>query len=99
MNEKLSAAEYLRHVVPVMRELGIVSYRGIVLGPEPPKAVQLAAKLEQEPDRPELRQELAEELQRQKVARARDEMRLTLGATGRDYTDEQIDALIGPIAS
>jgi hypothetical protein len=86
-------------LVDSMRRLGVVSAFGIVLGPEPTKAAQLekAAELATPAEQARLNKELAEEKRRLRIEKAREEMRLQLGAVGgHDYTDKQIDIYIDP---
>ena len=82
-------------LVTSMRELGVVSAFGVLLGPPPSKGESAAARL----DRLEREggQELAEERLRVRREEAREHLRLELGASGRTYSDEQLDAMIGRI--
>lgn len=88
----------LEGLVSSMRRLGVVSAFGVVLGPEPTRAEDLAraASAAGDTERPKMTQELAEELRRVRIERAREDMRDTLAATGRDYSDEDIDRLLDP---
>jgi hypothetical protein len=76
-----------------MRELGVLSCDGIVLGPEPTLAARVAYA---PPDiKPALTQELAEEMRRTRLASLRAGVRDML-PNGYDYSDEQIDRYIDP---
>lgn len=86
-------------LVDSMRTLGVVSAFGVVLGPPPAKVVALekAAETAAPGDRERLNKELADEEHRLRVERARADMRLQLAASGREYSDEEIDHLTGPV--
>lgn len=93
------AVEYLRAVVPVMRELGVAVFGDVELGLPPAKTAVLEAQAERAApaEQERLNKELAEERRRQRIDEARAEMRLTLAHTGRSYTDAEIDQFLGPI--
>jgi hypothetical protein len=74
----------LEVIVSKMRALGVVSACGITLGPEP------------KPPAPPERPLTPEEKKEARIAEARDEMRAKLYATGREYTDAEIDRLLDP---
>jgi hypothetical protein len=82
----------LRALVPVMRELGVVSCCGIVLGPAPARLDQLRDGLVLE-ESPGERERLEREARRQAVFQ---EYRDKLAATGREYTDAQLMQFIPP---
>jgi hypothetical protein len=82
----------LTDLVRCMRDLGVVSAFGVVLGPPPPRAQEIAVALRDAPPEKaaELTQELAAELRTQRISDALDEVREKLAATGREYTDEEL---------
>ena len=80
----------LRALVAVMRDLGVVSCDGIVLGPAPTRLEQLRHAPEQDPGE---RQRLERLARREAVLQ---EYRDKLAATGREYTDAQLMAFIPP---
>jgi hypothetical protein len=82
MSEYHISPERFGEVVRMMRDLGVVQAFGIILGPAPRPA---PSPEEEKRDR---RQERIDE--------ARAEVRIQLAATGHDYTDAQIDALLEP---
>jgi hypothetical protein len=80
-------------LVTSMRELGVVSAFGVVLGPPPTAADRLKAAER----KPVSTQEAAEERLRLRREEAREHLRLELAASGRIYSDEQLDEMIGPL--
>lgn len=76
-----------------MREVGALQAFGVVLGPPPSRVETLAASVARGDSEP---QELAEERRRARVEAAREEKRLELAATGRSYSDEEIDRFLDP---
>jgi hypothetical protein len=74
----------LTALVAEMRALGVTKAFGVELGPAP--------HLPPPPERPLT----PEEKKEARIAEARDEMRARLFATGKEYTDEQIDRLLDP---
>ncbi len=88
------SAPEVAELARVMRELGILQACGVVLGPPPPRAEAIAAAVARGDAEP---QELAEEKRRARIEDARGEKRLELAATGRTYSDEEIDRFIDPM--
>ena len=58
----------IRAVVSLMRELVVIQMDGIILGPAPARVVALQHAAEREPEKPELKQELAEALRNERIA-------------------------------
>jgi hypothetical protein len=92
------APKDLAALVQTMRDLGVVQAFGVVLGPEPPKVVKLAAEMrEATPERAaQLAQEVAAELREARIREALDEVRDKLAATGREYTYDELKRFIPP---
>ena len=97
--------EDYRSLVVLMREHGVISACGVTLGPTPSRAVAIenaieSAAMESAPPLllERLNKELAEERRRIRVEKAREDMRTLLAASGIDYTNEQLDKMIGPVA-
>lgn len=72
----------LREDVALMRELGVVEWGGVKLGPAPVKAL------------PPLPPETDEERYASRLSDLRGEYRELLAGNGVTYSDEQIDAFI-----
>ena len=83
----------LRELVSCMRELGVASAFGVVLGAEPPHLELLQAKAKVEPS-PILEQEIREEVHARRVGAARDAIREKIGDF--DMSDEACDRFIAP---
>lgn len=83
--------DQLRELVASMRELGVASAFGVVLGPEPGKAEKLAQELAKADGvaKVKLTEELREELARVKRAEQRQQIRDMIGDA--DMTDEACD--------
>lgn len=90
MTQREIEEEELRGRVALMRALGVVRWRDIVLGPEP----RVLTKLEATTRAAEKPDATAEEKRLARLETAREEMRARLG--NWDISDERIDPLLDP---
>jgi hypothetical protein len=88
----------LRARVALMRELGVLRWDGIVLGPAPTPREDAASRLARartDDERVEAQEALTKETAAEALARDRENMRMALASSMPDATDAHIDALLG----
>jgi hypothetical protein len=95
----VGVVEDLRELVKAMRELGVISAHGVVLGPAPSTAATLTESARTSTD-PGVRKALEAEAKRaraqERLEEHRAEVRTSLAATGIEYSDAECDYLQPP---